>query len=30
MDDATYARIGGSLPALGFDAARLQRNPPPP
>jgi apolipoprotein D and lipocalin family protein len=29
MDDATYARITGSLPALGYDAARLVRNRPP-
>lgn len=29
MDNATYARIAGSVGNFGFDAARLQRNPPP-
>ena len=29
MDDATYARITGSLANFGFDAAKLLRNPPP-
>jgi lipocalin len=27
MSDEVYARIGAKLPALGFDAARLIRNP---
>lgn len=27
MSDEVYARIGAGLPALGFDAARLIRNP---
>ena len=29
MDDATYARITGGLAALGYDPARLLRNPVP-
>ena len=29
MDDATYARITAGLPALGYDAAKLVRNPAP-
>ena len=29
MDDATYARIVGGLAALGYDPARLLRNPLP-
>ena len=29
MDDATYARIAVNLATFGYDAARLQRNPPP-
>lgn len=29
MDDATYAGIAGNLANFGYDAARLQRNPPP-
>ncbi len=30
MDEATYRRITGRLPALGYDPARLLRNPAPP
>ena len=29
MDDATYARIAGSLANFGYDAAKLLRNPSP-
>jgi apolipoprotein D and lipocalin family protein len=29
MDDATYARITAGLPALGYDASKLVRNPAP-
>ena len=29
MDDATYARITAGLPALGYDATKLVRNPAP-
>ena len=29
MEDATYARITGGLAALGYDAAKLLRNPSP-
>ena len=29
MDDATYAQITAGLPALGYDAAKLVRNPAP-
>ena len=30
MDDATYARIAAGLPASGYDAGKLVRNPGPP
>jgi apolipoprotein D and lipocalin family protein len=29
MDDATWDRVVGGLPALGYDASKLLRNPPP-